>query len=388
MTDILLRGEVLHGDCLEVLKGFADNSIDAVVTDPPYEIGMMGKKWDGTGIAYNVALWAEVLRVLKPGGHLLSFGGARTYHRMACAIEDAGFELRDCIMWLYGSGWPKGNDISKGIDKKFGAEREVIATRSSSLTAMGRTLEQREVLAKTNIEITAPTTPEAKQWEGWNTQLKPAFEPIVMARKPVSEKTIVDNVLKHGTGAINIDACRVETDDVLSIGSGKIWSGLKQNPDQEAGPSNPQHAGGRYPANVIHDGSEEVQEAFDAFGVKKSGKQRPEYVRKSELVQNTYGERKAVKRNNEASEGSASRFFYCAKASRSERGEDNTHATVKPQSLMRYLIKLITPPGGVVLDPFAGSGSTLIAARDEGFQFVGIEKEEEHIKIIHKRMEK
>jgi hypothetical protein len=350
--------KILEGNCLEILKGIESDSIDSVVTDPPYEILFMSRKWDNTGIAHNVDMWKEVLRVLKPGGHLLSFGAPRTYHRMACAIEDAGFELRDCIMWVFGSGWPKGQDISKGIDKKFGAEREVVSTRKGSLTGFGRNLEGREIMLSGCVEITAPSTPEAQKWEGWNTNLKPSYEPIVMARKPLGEKTIVDNVLKHGTGAINIDDCRIETTDTLSIGAGKLWSGYRDTSKPEKEVTNPgsQHEGGRYPANLIHDGSDEVLEAF-----------WNEFVRPSQ-------------------EAHPSRFFYCAKASENDRGKGNDHMTVKPIDLMRYLVRLVTPVDGVVLDPFAGSGTTLLAARMGGFNSIGIEMEPKHVKIIRKRL--
>ncbi|HHW90957.1 MAG TPA: site-specific DNA-methyltransferase, partial [Clostridiales bacterium] len=199
-------------DCLEGMKLLDDNSVDSIVTDPPYELGFMGKKWDSTGVAYNVELWKECLRVLKPGGHLLAFGGTRTYHRMTCAIEDAGFEIRDCIQWLYGSGFPKSHDISKAIDKKLGAERKVIARKKKlqSYGYEGNNVYGGDVDRGGIQEITAPATPEAQEWEGWGTHLKPANEPIVLARKPISEKTIADNVLKWGTGGINIDDCRIE----------------------------------------------------------------------------------------------------------------------------------------------------------------------------------
>jgi len=322
-----------------------DNSIDSIVTDPPYELGFMNKKWDSTGIAYNVDLWKECLRVLKPGGHLLAFGGTRTYHRMTCAIEDAGFEIRDCIQWLYSAGFPKSHDISKAIDKQAGAERRVIGKSSrhgGGIKGNGTSYE----LPPDIPYITAPATPEAKQWEGWGTALKPANEPIVLARKPLSEKTVAENVLKWGTGGLNIDGCRVGTEQITIRGGGaKYYDGYKSGlPNNSVNITNQ----GRFPANVILD--EEAGKLLD-----------------------------------EQHKG-ASRFFYCAKASRKERGEFNKHPTVKPIALMEYLIKLVTPPEGIVLDPFFGSGTTAIAALNTGRYFIGIEKEKEYVDIAKKRI--
>ena len=269
-----------------------DNSIDAVVTDPPYELGFMGKKWDSTGIAYNVELWQEVLRVLKPGGYLLAFGGTRTYHRMACAIEDAGFEIRDCIQLIYGSGFPKSMDISKAIDKKFGAEREVVGKYQrpdgtdrdyNNWDSNGKinTVQFKAISTAESRIITKPATSEAKQWDGWGTALKPANEPIVVARKPISEKTVADNVLKWGTGGINIDGCRIPTDDKLVHGgdlktnsgdtrTGKAL-GMFQNGTSNTFVQNPQ---GRFPANVIFD--EEAGRLLDEqSGILKSGALKP-----------------------------------------------------------------------------------------------------------------
>ena len=216
---IAMLNSIIHGDCLEVLMTLEDNSIDSIVTDPPYELGFMGKSWDSTGIAYNVELWKECLRVLKPGGHLLAFGGTRTYHRMACAIEDAGFEIRDCIQWLYGSGFPKSLDVSKAIDKKLGAERKTVGLKpyTNDGSIRGNSY-NKGGYERVQLPITAPATPEAKQWEGWGTALKPANEPIVLARKPLSEKTIAENVMKWGTGGLNIEGCRIPTEDNLNGG--------------------------------------------------------------------------------------------------------------------------------------------------------------------------
>jgi site-specific DNA-methyltransferase (adenine-specific) len=340
-----------HGDCIEVMRGMADNSVDSIVTDPPYELGFMGKSWDSTGIAYNVEMWKEVFRVLKHGGHLLSFGGSRTSHRMACAIEDAGFEIRDQIMWLYGSGFPKSHNVSKGIDKAAGAEREVI----------GKTIKGAQSLSTgrygawgDGITPTAPATPAAQQWEGWGTALKPAHEPIVMARKPFAG-TVANNVLQHGTGALNIDGSRVGIDGGTfkaskpeGTSNGIYGEGINGRVD--VGQLN----AGRWPANVIHDGSDEVVDGFP-------------------------------------DNGSAARFFYCAKANKRDRDEGlnenaNNHPTVKPTDLMRYLVKLITPPEGVVLDPFMGSGSTGKGAVIEGFNFVGIDQDADYLDIARARI--
>ena len=362
------------GDALEVLRTIESDSVDSVVTDPPYELGFMGKAWDSTGVAYSVELWREVLRVLKPGGHLLAFGGTRTFHRLACAIEDAGFEIRDTIMWVYGSGFPKSLDVSKAIDKAAGAEREVLSSFERSRS--GGILGAETVITR---NITAPATPEARQWSGWGTALKPACEPITVARKPLIG-TVAENVLAHGTGAINVDACRVGT-EVVGWGGGAA-GGNTWNTENcglaKSGQARP--VLGRWPANLIHDGSDEAVRLFPVTG---------------------------------GGAGSAARFFYCAKASKSDRDEGcegmeervaggmqgrhdgsmgsitlrrNHHPTVKPTALMRYLCRLVTPPGGIVLDPFMGSGSTGKAAMLEGFRFIGIEIDPEYVELARKRI--
>jgi DNA modification methylase len=394
----------LHqGDCRDILKTLPDNSIDSVVTDPPYELGFMGKKWDNTGIAYDTSMWAEVLRVLKPGGHLLAFGGTRTYHRMVVAIEDAGFEIRDSIHWIYGSGFPKSLDVSKAIDKtngepdrlhKFTAWMRTTGLNRSKCSELVRPFAkndetaaamaqhyysdkqqpaiptaaiwqvirphiadvpdwvdklvarieaEREVVGKAKgtypvdhinasnfaqgaqgrvqLDITVPATDAAKQWEGWGTALKPAHEPIVVARKPLNG-TVAANVFQYGTGALNIDACRIGDPP------------------------------GRWPANVIHDGSDEVTAMFP---------------------------------------DDTHRFFYAAKATRAERNAENTttnnHPTVKPITLIRYLLRLVTPPNGTTLDPFAGSGTTLAAAIHENLHAIGIELTPEYHPIIQARIQ-
>jgi len=327
-----------HGDCLEVLRSMPDCSVDSIVTDPPYGLSFMGKKWDYD--VPSVDVWVECLRVLKPGGHLLAFAGTRTQHRMAVRIEDAGFEIRDMIAWVYGSGFPKSLDVSKAIDKAAGVEREVVGFNENWRTSKSEIACPQQ---ENQATITTPATPEAKQWQGWGTALKPALEPITVARKPLVG-TVAENVLQHGTGAINVDGGRVGTDIVGWGGGGGGVNSWKENGMNKAGMARPVQ--GRWPANFIHDGSEEA----------------------TDLLKDS------------------ARFFYCAKASKADRGE-NHHPTVKPTDLMRYLCRLVTPPNGIVLDPFNGSGSTGCAAVLEGFQYVGIEREAEYIAISEKRIE-
>ena len=415
MTDDLLKG-----DCLELLPALPDNSIDAIVTDPPYELGFMGKAWDNSGIAYNVELWSECLRVLKPGGHLLAFGGSRTYHRLACAVEDAGFEVRDQIMWLYGSGFPKSLDVSKAIDKAAGAEREVLGVGAAYCKEIeegrdcpGHPTANRSLGGGANKHTasTAPATPDAKTWQGWGTALKPAHEPIVVARKPLIG-TVANNVLTHGTGALNIDGCRVGSEarvnpprsrkeDSPSLGGG--WTATTGTT-----------AEGRWPANVIHDGSDEVLAGFPDTKGSRGLNRRGATTGTSIGGSGRYGTaspQEVVSGFDD--EGSAARFFYCAKASKAERNaglealealealgvgalrdngrtsqpRQNIHPTVKPLALMRYLVRLVTPPGGVVLDPFLGSGTTAVAAVLEGFEWTGCEMTEEYWPIIEARVE-
>jgi len=397
---MLELNKVYHMDCLEGMKLLDGNSVDSIVTDPPYELGFMGKKWDSTGIAYNVDLWKECLRVLKPGGHLLAFGGTRTYHRMVCAIEDAGFEIRDCIQWLYGSGFPKSHDISKAIDKKLGAKREVIgkSARNDRVLPSGhggyhgniQDTYRNKGRQKVQLEITTPATPEAQRWEGWGTALKPANEPIVLARKPISEKTIAENVLKWGTGGLNIDGCRVGWKDERDRKNG--WRASPSNDDKneytsfKSGSFGKQNEQGRFPANVILD--EEAGKLLDEQSGISKGSSKP---RKNKGTGNIcYGDYKTIITQNDAwgDSGGASRFFYCAKASKKERGEGNIHPTVKPLSLIKYLITLVTPPGGICLDPFEGSGTHALACIDLGVDFIGFELEEEYCNIANLRIER
>jgi len=384
---------VLVGDCREVMQTMADNSVDAIVTDPPYELGFMGKSWDSTGVAYDVTVWQECLRVLKPGGHLLAFGGSRTYHRLAVAIEDAGFQIRDQIMWVYGSGFPKSLNISKAIDKAAGAEREVIGSDTKARSTAGKSA--LPTIGGTTIyetwDITAPATADAKEWEGWGTALKPAHEPIVMARKPLIG-TVADNVLSHGVGGINIDGCRVG-----KTGGGTLCTDRDETGTCKGHPTSNRSLGGgvmrhsksevtgRFPANFIHDGSDEVLQLFPdskggAFPKKSNVPTGRHYEGGWGAVDNGV--------RTEMGDGSAARFFYCAKASKKDRnaGGANNHPTVKPTELMRYLCRLVTPPNGTVLDPFTGSGSTGKAATLEGFNFIGIEQSAEYAEIANARI--
>jgi DNA modification methylase len=494
----------LHlGDCLDVLKTLPDASVDAVVTDPPYELGFMGKKWDAAGIAYSVPLWTEALRVLKPGGHLLAFGGTRTYHRMACAIEDAGFEVRDSLHWIYGSGFPKSLDVSKAIDKQrddtadilrvtaairearnraglsnadidahFGTSgmaghwtsaasqpavpkwkqwerlrsllgmgdeldaevwrlngrkgtpgeawhlREVVGQKVSSLGGTVAAGERDpEFIAKHRgllFDVTAPATDAAKEWHGWGTALKPAHEPVVVARKPLVS-TVAENVQQYGTGALNIDGCRVGVGGQLKwsqprgMGSENsfaddAWTQAQGRAFAEA-LSSPV---GRWPPNLLLSHTPECGEACaDECAVaemdRQSGNRNAGGAVKTQrqgFAGNSFmggGSGVDAAFAGYGDSGGASRFFpvfkYQAKASRSERerglneGQKASHPTVKPVELMRWLVRLVTPRGGVVLDPFTGSGTTGVAALLEGAQFVGIEREPEYHAIASARIQ-
>lgn len=390
---------LLPGDCLQSLKDLPDDSVDSIVTDPPYGLSFMGKRWDYD--VPSIEIWQECLRVLKPGGHLLAFGGTRTYHRLVVAIEDAGFEVRDQLQWIYGSGFPKSMDISKAIDKAAGVEREVVGINPSSRPnskvkgnkGFDEALGEGESAGVQSI--TAPATPEAKQWSGWGTALKPANEPICLARKPLSEKTVANNVLKHGVGGLNIDASRIEAsadDQAMLDAAVKRMTGNDVQTDNATGnfvsgskSIQPNSAIGRFPANVLFD--EAAAEVLDAqSGVSKSGV-RPPNADSDTGNGNTHGKMKGIATQRGFSdEGGASRFFYVAKASKKDRGEGNTHPTVKPVKLMEYLIKLVTPEGGIVLDPFMGSGTTGVAAVGLGHSFIGCEMSDEYLAIADARI--
>ncbi len=382
-----MKARLLTGDCLKRLRELPNASVAAVVTDPPYGLGFMGKAWDHAVPSADV--WREVLRVLRPGGHMVAFFGSRTYHRGAVAIEDAGFEIRDQIMWIYGSGFPKSLDVSKAIDKAASAEREKVihAPRPVTPGTMAGASDTRpwieEARARGYHEASGPVpiTEDAKRWNGWGTALKPAHEPIVLARKPL-QGTVAANVLAHGTGAINVEACRVGSESTRrDTGSAAIWN----NAGRMIGGSD----AGRWPANVLHDGSDEVIERFPHT---ESGRMKPTHTNAGRSV---YGQNKQggfVTMETYGDAGSAARFFYSPKADAEDRNEGlprdmrNTHPTVKPVDLMRWLVKLITPPGGLVLDPFMGSGSTGKAALLDGFDFIGVDLDPKHVAIAEARL--
>ena len=497
--------KLINADCIEAMKAMPDNSVDSIVTDPPYELGFMGKSWDASGIAFNVEVWREALRVIKPGGHLIAFSGSRTYHRMAVAIEDAGFEIRDQIMWVYGSGFPKSHNVSKGIDKSDAVEMRLQRQlkfcewmRSTGLTASKtteilrsakvisengtmaghffatsidgqpavataelfdamrpylpevpewveqmvreRTVEsenfkKREVVGKYETDmgglggerlgdaggdITTAHTPAAKQWDGWGTALKPAHEPMVLARKPLIG-TIANNVLTHGTGGLNIDEARVGSEGGTKAENfgevrGEIFGGGKGKPTNEVAQLN----AGRWPANFIHDGSDEVVALFPNSNGAGGSTPNVKVTGYGDGIGNgttiyTPNDRKEFNSGS----GSAARFFYCAKASKRDRNEGldgfeakrdhdgradggvggdnprnrtnnaklNHHPTVKPTTLMQYLVRLVTPPSGIVLDPFMGSGSTGKACAYEGFEFIGIDQSAEYVAIARARID-
>ena len=498
--------KIYNGDCLEILRTFEDNCVDSVVTDPPYGLSFMGKHWDYD--VPTVEIWKECLRVLKPGGHLLSFAGTRTYHRMAVNIEDAGFEIRDMIAWVYGSGFPKSLDVSKAIDKMAGAERKQILIP----TKLGNLPEQAGAIslgATGMTDISEPITESAKQWSGWGTALKPALEPICVARKPLIG-TVAENVLKYGTGAMNIDGCRLDVpgrktgtvNPEAKSGSGNCYRGSDGKKQMEYDLQNL----GRWPANLIHDGSEEVVGMFPNVGNGNNGvpynycgrqysnkntsmfngdkpnsnsnfndygsaarffkcckfnsedeswpqkQKNDQNVRcvenlsglcetpiaeevaetktsdlnqgESQVIRDSIGNYKeciqppsrALFAENQENTGTipttpirlklsgcanraiinstleiekseSKRFLYCPKASKEDRGDGNNHCTVKPTDLMRYLCRLVTPPNGIILDPFFGSGSTGKAAKLEFFNYIGIEREKEYCEIATKRIE-
>ena len=422
--------KIINGSNLDVLPTIADNSIDAIVTDPPYEIGFMSRKWDNTGIAYNVELWKQALRVLKPGGYLLAFGGTRTYHRIAVAIEDAGFEIRDCIMWLYGCGFPKSHNIGLAIDELTGVESKVVEKIDApDLHDVG--VKQKELgnggcMSFGQIENAERVQYERKEaqneWNGWGTTLKPAYEPVVVARKPIEEKTVAENCLKYRTGGLNIDECRVGS------GGGCQKVGIIPNSaskncgfgcDGKVIPIDK----GRFPANVITDGSDEVAAGMPyTKSVQEVPNAKHTYKGNKEAFQYGYKMRFGGGFDDE---GSAMRYFYQAKASKKDRDEGldkyeilqatdgylrnteitarayganaapkkNIHPTVKPVELMQYLVRLVTAKGGTVLDIFNGSGSTGKAVafenreRNAGYKYIGIELEKQYCEISLSRID-
>lgn len=384
MTGIkhLAEGVTLYlGDCREFIKSLPDNSVDAVPCDPPYELNFMGKGWDDTGIANDVTFWREVFRVLKPGGHLAAFSASRTYHRMACAIEDAGFEIRDSLMWLYGTGFPKSQNVSAFIDKMAGAERPVVRYDRAHNGALGRMNDDAWQPRVGPTPITAPVTPAAIEFDGFGTALKPAFEPIVLARKPLSEPTVAANVLKWRTGALNIDGCRIEAPEGKTTGG----RGASKGPVgwQPSTGFDIADGLGRWPANVVTDGSDEVVGMFPSThgaGHARKGKFGGEYDATS------YNLSGAREMGRFGDSGNVARFFYSAKASKQDRN-GSKHPTVKPIALMQWLARLITPPGGTVLDPFAGSGTTGAAAMLEGFKCILMEREAEYQQDIIRRIQ-
>jgi len=436
---------IVVGDCLDTLRHMPDASVDAVVTDPPYGLGrepdprevlrawldgeayqpggrgFMGKAWDA--FVPSPLVWAECHRVLKPGGHLLAFAGSRTYDWIALGVRLAGFEVRDQLLWLYGSGFPKSHDVSKAIDRAAGAEREVLGVSPNwRETKRDRArFGSMEVRGEGAGKITAPATEAAQRWDGWGTALKPAHEPIVMARKPLIG-TVAHNVTTHGTGAINVDACRVgfscATDESESKGKNRHGDFGSAPPRRVSFGADNRTARnydppGRWPANIMHDGSPEVLAGFPvssstggqaSLGAFRGGDVYGKGVDLRERRDPGYGDT-----------GTAARFFYHAKASRAERERGlthrepetvgdgravaadnayqrgatqrlNIHPTVKPVSVMRWLVRLVTPPGGTVLDPYAGSGTTGIAATLEGFDFVGCELSHEYADLARGRI--
>ena len=397
---------------LEAMCNMPDNSIDAIVTDPPYELGLLGKKWDKSGIAYNIDMWREALRILKPGSHLLAFGGTRTYHRMVCAIEDAGFEIRDMLEWIYKNGFPKNVNISKAIDQAAGVKRKIIGSKVGlpiySLKPNDTNNHDRKVYGKyTNVNsectITAQATKLAKQWEGFGTALKPAHEPIVLARKPLSEKTIIKNCIKYGTGALDIDGCRIPTSDTPSKWFDEKTRknpGFKLTPEKNNEITSKPHNLGRFPANICVS-----QDALNDGEITKSTRiEKPcMYDKKTNIFVGTFQRNRGSRGYNDS--GSKSRYFdieawaenrgliQIPKASKKEKNtgfeESNTknnHPTVKPIHLMLWLVRLVSKKNDTILDPFCGSGTAGCAAKILGRKAILIELEKQYCEIAAKRI--
>ena len=434
MTQSFLDGRVAlyAGDSRDVLATLPEASIDSVVTDPPYALvsigkrfgkegaapaiagktgafarasaGFMGQQWDTGETAFAVEFWAQVWRVLKPGGHVVAFSGTRTYHRMVCAIEDAGFEIRDQLAWVYGSGFPKSHDVAKGIDKRLGVDGsfggpKTAAHAGRTRKIAGVAIHQRpwmsdpEAIARNNSAY-IPGSPEAQAWQGWGTALKPAWEPIVLARKPL-EGTVAANVLAHGTGAVNVDGCRVgmSSEDAAAI-DGRVFVGspashsIGKFATEGSDKVIRAHPAGRWPANILHDGSDEVVAAFpsEAGGSGKASGPSLRGANRSVARGQFNGLPDGLEPAFYGDSGSAARFYYSAKADAEDR-IGSKHPTVKPVDLMQWLCRLVTPPGGNVLDPFAGTGTTGEAAWREGFRAVLIEREEAYRTDIARRMD-
>ncbi len=425
--------QLIAGDCIEQMRILRENGvlIDSVVTDPPYHLtsivkrfggknakaaqegsdgryarasaGFMNRTWDGGDIAFRPETWRLCYDLMKPGAHLVAFSGTRTYHRMACAIEDAGFEVRDMLTWNYGTGFPKSHNVSKGIDRANGDKRPVTGSRQAHDMRGGNLMEASQGLAKGKMEYhyTSAASAASAAWDGWGTALKPALEPICLARKPLSKKTVAANVLEHGTGALNIDACRIEfasQEDMAAAAAaaaaqrlchdepGRTYGGIGKtgftDPRGSLAPYLANMDKGRWPANVLHDGSDEVMAAFPE-GISGS----PVNQRNSDKFRDTYGAFKGTDEGfpGRSDSGSAARFFFSAKADAEDRW-GSKHPTVKPVELIRWLARLITPPGGTLLDPFAGSGTAGVAALAEGFSAILIEREEQYLADIRERL--
>ena len=432
---MLQLNKIYNTDCKEGMKLLPDNSISSIVTDPPYGLskepnivevltnwlnneeyihnskGFMNAAWDS--FVPNPSIWKEAYRVLKPGGYLLCFAGTRTYDLMCISLRLAGFEIRDQIDWIFGSGFPKSMDISKQIDKKFGAEREIIRPKTYELSD-GEGYSGNLNTTKTrseSCEISIPSSDEAKEWSGYGTNLKPAHEPIIVARKSISEKTIVDNVLKWNTGGINIDDCRIETSEEDKVimdkkASKNPTTNYSDKDDKIYGKyaldkASPANQIGRFPANIIMD--EYAGKILDLqSGIRPSGKangnaevgiatngQGVPPLRRGKLISrdDTGGASRFFKQcNYDDSDYEVINFMYCAKASKKERGEGNNHPCVKPLSLIKYLVTLVTPPNGICLDPFEGSGTTFIACQELGFDHIGFEMNKDYCNIAEKRL--
>lgn len=404
-----------NADIKQWAKKYTGEPFDGILCDPPYELGFMGKSWDSSGIAFDTEMWADLFKLVKPGGHLLAFSGSRTYHRMAVAIEDAGFEIRDMIEWVYGSGFPKSLNIGKAVDKIQGNEREVVLDELRAKRLKNQTGNYESPNGMKSVNRNPNLSKGNSPYEGYGTALKPAHEPCVLARKPLEKgMTVANNVLKHGTGGLNIDGTRVgTTTKTNSNGKRSTYGGNALLESKTHNAVTTEHNYGRFPANLIHDGSDEVVGLFPDTGKSTGGR----IGNKGSMI-NTMGNAYEKGDPGFGDSGSAARFFYCAKASKSERNagleefdgkeapykygsikksegrtgintpQSNYHPTVKPLSLTKYLATLIKPPtGGRLLVPFSGSGSEMIGALQAGWEYVeGIELTEEYIPIAEARI--